>query len=76
MFVYGPQVIKQRSDNSEDGSDEEGPEDVLQVNPLWQNLFDISACFVQMIFWIIEENYYKLLIVIPVHQQLVRNTNV
>lgn len=32
MFVQAPQIIKQRSDNSEDDSDEEGPEDVLQVN--------------------------------------------
>ncbi|KAG5322537.1 DYH5 protein, partial [Pseudoatta argentina] len=30
MFVQAPQIIKQKSDNSEDGSDEEGPEDVLQ----------------------------------------------
>ncbi|RLU25661.1 hypothetical protein DMN91_001818 [Ooceraea biroi] len=29
MFVQ-PQLIKQKSDNSEDGSDEEGPEDALQ----------------------------------------------
>jgi len=39
MFVQAPQIIKQRSDNSEDDSDEEGPEDVLQVNSLQQNLF-------------------------------------
>lgn len=32
MFVQGPQIIKQNSDNSEDGSDDEGPEDILQVN--------------------------------------------
>lgn len=32
MFVQGPQIHKQKSDNSEDGSDEEGPEDILQVD--------------------------------------------
>jgi len=32
MFVQGPQIIKQKSGNSEDESDEEGPEDILQVN--------------------------------------------
>jgi len=48
MFVQGPQIIKQKSDNSEDGSDEEGPEDVLQVNFLQQNFFDISKCFIQL----------------------------
>ncbi|TGZ53817.1 Dynein heavy chain 5, axonemal, partial [Temnothorax longispinosus] len=30
MFVQGPQIIKDRSNNSEDDSDEEGPEDALQ----------------------------------------------
>ncbi|KMQ87596.1 protein sda1-like protein [Lasius niger] len=47
MFVQGPQIIKQRSGNSEDDSDEEGPEDVLQVNPSQWSWLDIAACFVQ-----------------------------
>lgn len=47
MFVQGPQIIKQRSGNSEDDSDEEGPEDVLQVNSLQWNWLDFAACFVQ-----------------------------
>lgn len=40
MFVQGPQIIRQRSD-SEDGSDEEGPEDVLQVNSRQESWLDI-----------------------------------
>lgn len=60
MFVQGPQIIKQNSDNSEDGSDDEGPEDILQVNFSQQNELDISTYFV-VIFRIIEKKYYKLL---------------
>lgn len=31
MFVHGPKIVHQRSDNSEDVSDEEETGDVLQV---------------------------------------------
>lgn len=43
MFVQGPQIIRQRSDNSDDVSDEEGPEDALQVDPPRRSWLDIFA---------------------------------
>lgn len=44
MFVQGPQIIKERSGNSEDDSDEEGPEDILQVHPSEANLTCCEFC--------------------------------